>query len=63
MSHIYTYQAKIKDPNTFIQICQDKFDAFECTVGKHKIQQFGSNFVNCDASFLLPGWREAVGTP
>jgi hypothetical protein len=59
MSHIYTYEANIKNALLFLKTCKD-IGATQIQTGKHLIDQYGSNKVPCIASCLLPDWKYPI---
>jgi len=60
MSHIYDYDANIKDRLLFMEAAK-KIGATRINIGAHTITQYGSNTVSCIASCLLPGWKYPIG--
>jgi hypothetical protein len=59
MSHIYTYDANIKNALLFLKTCKDA-GATQITTGEHLVNQYGSNQVPAIASCLLPDWRYPI---
>ena len=58
MSHISTYNTKIQNIDSFLDVCKQK--GYDVQKGVHTIRQFGSNQVDCVGSVLIEDWRYRI---